>query len=60
MATTHPAPIGFVHNIVWGAETLEHMTRLMFDAAADPLDIDDYLCRTIDGHVVRPDGTRIE
>ncbi len=47
-------PVGFVHNIVWTAETLEHLTKLMFGADVEPLDIDDYLCRTIDGHTVNP------
>ncbi len=47
-------PVGFVHNIVWKAETLEHLTHIMFGDDAAPLELDDYLCRSIDGYNINP------
>lgn len=42
-------PPGFVHNIVWDADTFEEMARRVATGETAPLDPDTFRCETLDG-----------
>jgi Domain of unknown function (DUF222) len=47
-------PVDFVHNIVWGHDTFEEITRRLGGAAPQPLDPATYRCETLDGVPLEP------
>ncbi|NNC80404.1 MAG: DUF222 domain-containing protein, partial [Acidimicrobiales bacterium] len=49
-------PPGYVHNIIWNGDTFEEMASRLLDPDHEPqpLDVDDYLCETLDGKQLNP------
>ncbi|NNC81147.1 MAG: DUF222 domain-containing protein, partial [Acidimicrobiales bacterium] len=49
-------PPGFVHNIIWDADTFEEMANRLLDPdhEAQPIDVDTYRCETLDGVQLNP------